>query len=319
VIPRRVLITGRGSIARRHAAHLRECIPAVQLGIVARGPVDPVLQPCEVFETFEAGMAWKPEGVVIASVSSRHAAELQAVLASGLPCLAEKPLVTSRAELDALRRAPRTAAVQVGCNLRQLPALQRLRAMLAAGALGHLVRAHLEVGQNLEQWRPSRELSSTYSADPGQGGGVVFDLVHEIDMASWLLGPLEVRAALGGRRSSLPLRSDDVHVALLQGEGGLPVTVALDYISARAVRRYALVGDRGTIVCDLIARRMTLEDADGSRTLTAEAAEFDVAGTYRLQMQDWLAAVRNPAHPLRSPLEEGLVSADLMLAMKEAA
>jgi predicted dehydrogenase len=318
-MPRRVLITGRGSIARRHAAHLRECIPAVQLGIVARGPIDPVLQPCEVFGTFEAGMAWKPEAVVVASVSSRHAAELETVLAAGVPCLAEKPLVTSRAQLDALRRVRPWAPVQVGCNLRQLPALRRLRAMLVEGALGPLVRVHLEVGQNLAQWRPARELSGTYSADPGQGGGVVFDLVHEIDMASWLLGPLKVRAALGGRRSSLPVRSDDVHVALLEGAGGLPVTVALDYVSARAVRRYALVGERGTIVCDLVARRMTLEDAEGSRTVTADAAEFDLAGTYRLQMQDWLAAVRDPAHRLLSPLDEAVESAALMLAMKEAA
>lgn len=317
-MPRRILITGRGSIARRHAAQLRALLPQAQLAVVARGPVDEALQPCEVVASFEDGMAWGPDAVVVASVSSRHAHELGAVLAAGLPCLVEKPLVTSREQLTALQ-ADSAAAVQVGCNLRHLPVLRQVRKLLHDGALGRLARASLEVGQNLAQWRPSRELAGTYSADPQQGGGVVFDLVHEIDMAQWLLGPLAVTAAIGGHRSSLPVQSDDVHVALLRGAGGLPVTVALDYVAARPLRRYQFVGERGTLVCDLMARRLVLADASGERVLSDKAADFDVAATYRAQMADWLKAIAEPGHRVACPLDEALATAGLMLAMKEAA
>lgn len=318
---RRVLITGRGSIARRHVQHLRVLQPEAAVAVVAAGPVDAAaFQGCEVLPDFGAGLAWRPDAVVIASVSSRHAAELAACLEQGLPCLAEKPLAIGRGELDRLRRAAEGSSVpvQVGCNLRHLPALQRLRRLLAEAAIGRLMRAQLEVGQDLRQWRPGRDLGTSYSAHGDEGGGVVFDLVHEIDMALWLLGPLRVKAAAGGHLSALPIAADDVHAALLVDEAGAPVTIALDYVSQRPVRRYAFVGERGRLEVDLIDRELGVADASESRCLSRDPADFDVPATYRTQMADWLAAVRDPAHRLVSPLDEAFRTTELMLAMKEA-
>ncbi len=323
-MPMRVLVTGRGSIAQRHVRHLRQLLPDAVLGVVSStGQADAALQPCDVLQDFAHSLRWAPDAVILASVSSRHAAELAACLAHGLPCLVEKPLVIDRAGLAQVRAAhaagPGHPAVSVGCNLRYLPVLGRLRAILQAGALGTVVRAQLEVGQDLAQWRPARAVGESYSADPAQGGGVVFDLVHEIDMALWLLGPLSVRAAMGGRLGPLPIRSDDVHVALLRRGNGAPVTVALDYVSCRPVRRYAIVGAEGTLTCDLIGRQLLLETRNGCEVLETAPEAFDVPATYGLQMRDWLAAAAGPPRPLVSPLDEAFATAELMLAMKEAA
>lgn len=320
----RVLVTGRGSIAQRHVRHLRQQRPDAVLGVVSgSGGVDASLEPCDILADFAQGLAWKPDVIIIASVSSRHANELQACLAQGLPCLVEKPLVTQRAELvqvlasrDDARLPP---AVSVGCNLRYLPVLSRVRSMLEHGALGVIVRAHLEVGQELAQWRPARDAASTYSADPGQGGGVVFDLVHEIDMALWLLGPLTVRGAVGGHLGALAIRSDDVHVALLQTGYGAPVTVSLDYVSCQPVRRYVFVGTKGTLVCDLMDRQLMLQGRAGPEIIATAPQEFDIPATYGLQMSDWLRAIDEPSHTLVSPLADALTTAGLMLEMKEAA
>lgn len=320
----RFLVTGRGSIAQRHVHHLKQCLPDASVAVVSgTGQVDSSLQPCDMLATFEEGLRWAPDAAVIASVSSRHAAELQVCLEHGIPCLVEKPLVTSRVELAQVHAAwvarKGNAAVAVGCNLRYLPVLERLRAMLRQASLGTIVRAHLEVGQDLAQWRPARDTGATYSADPAQGGGVVLDLVHEIDMALWLLGPLTVRAAVGGKLGPLPIQSDDVHVALLERANGAPVTVSLDYVSLRPVRRYAVVGEQGTLTCDLIGRQLVLENASGREVLALSPGEFDVADTYARQMKEWLGAIADPTRPLVSPMEDVLATADLMVRMKEAA
>ncbi|MGH6626577.1 MAG: Gfo/Idh/MocA family protein [Burkholderiaceae bacterium] len=319
----RMLVTGRGSIAGRHVRHLRELVPDVQLALLSgTGEVDAALHPCEVLADLDAGLRWKPDAVVIASASSRHAQELETCLQWGLPCLAEKPLVIARSELARIRAARDAASstpVAVGCNLRHLPALRKLRDELQGGSLGKVVRAQLEVGQNLTQWRPARDLQSSYSAHAEQGGGVVFDLVHEIDLAHWLLGPLQVRAAIGGHFSSLQIAADDVHVALLQDAGGAPVVVGLDYVSQRPVRRYAIVAEGGTLVCDLMARRLSLGQREAVRMITDDPGDFDVEYTYRLQMMDWLAALRDPQHAVASPLADAFETTELMLAMKEAA
>ncbi len=321
---RRLLLTGRGSIAQRHLRHWREFEPEGEVGVVsASGEVDPSFHPCRIFPDTAAGLAWVPDAVVIASVSSRHADELGACLRLGLPVLTEKPLVTSRVQLLQLQgvmaAGPGSPAVLVGCNLRYLPVLCHIAAKLQEPASGRLVRAHLEVGQHLPAWRPTRPLAGSYSADAAQGGGVVFDLVHEIDMARVLFGELRVRGAVGGRLSGLPIDADDVHVALLAHAGGAPVTVSLDYVSRQPMRRYVAVTEGGTLTCDIMARELSWAGPDGVQRIDVGPEAFDVAATYRAQMQDWLAAMVDPGHRLRSPLQDAFASAELMLAMKEAA
>ncbi len=318
----RVLFTGRGSIAQRHVRHLRELLPDADVAVIAAGQVATELRPCVIFDNLQAGLAWKPDAVVVASISSSHFAELAACIKNSLPCLVEKPLVTSRLQLEELRGLSREFKVPnafgVGCNLRYLPALRKLRGLIAEGPERRILRAQLEVGQHLAQWRPGRGLKTSYSASAAHGGGVVFDLVHEIDMARWLLGPLAVHSAVAGHFSTLPIEADDVHVALLKTARGAPVVVSLDYVSLQAVRRYAFVTSRGTYVVDLMAKNTVLLDNEGLTVINAAVEDYDVAATYRIQMMDWLAAIREPERQLLSPFSDALATAELMLKMQEA-
>ena len=319
----RVLVTGRGSIAQRHVRHLRELLPNVVLAVISgTGEVDDELLPCAVFENVNVALNWKPDAVVIASISSKHAYELELCLLLGLPCLVEKPIVTHGDQLvrleEAYKHRAAFGAIVVGCNLRYLPALQKLKRLLSGALPCRVLRAHLEVGQALAQWRPSRDLKTTYSADESSGGGVVFDLVHEIDMAQWLLGPLQVHAAIGGRVSDLLIRSDDVHVALLKTLDGAPVVVSLDYFSQQAVRAYTIVTELGTYSVDIMGKRILLRTDKGNHVVTDDMQDFDIQRTYQLQMADWLRAIENPTHEVFSSFVEGIKSAQLMLSMKRA-
>lgn len=319
----RVLVTGRGSIAQRHVRHLRELVPGVEVAVVsAVDDVEESLWPCMLFGTMEAALDWDPAALVIASISSRHAHELELCLRLNLPCLVEKPLVINREQLARVRQSveqvtPNSARV-AGCNLRYLPALQKLKQALDAQAGGRVLRAYMEVGQELTQWRPSRDITTSYSADPSAGGGVIFDLVHEIDMARYLVGPLQVQSAAGGHLSNLPIQSDDVAVALLTTAQRAPVVVSLDYVSQQVVRKYVIVTLGGTFVADLIGKHVCLMDSTGVRVLTDIPEDFDISRTYKAQMTDWLTAMDNPAHKVISSFEEAVKTAQLMLDMCDA-
>jgi predicted dehydrogenase len=323
----KILITGRGSAAQRHVRHLRELRSDLALGVFSHGEPADALAPFKWLPDWKSALAWRPQAVIIAGVSASHADELLACLDAGWPCLVEKPLVTTQAALAAVRVAVEkralVAPVVVGCNLRYLPSLQRAGEILRSGVLGRIVRAQFEVGQNLSQWRTGRVLRGSYSAQAVLGGGVLFDLVHEVDLARWLLGPLQVRASISGQFSqplaALGLCSDDVHVALLSLASGAPVTVSLDYVSQVLVRRHVFTGELGTLTWDLACRRCWIDGTQGVIELAAGAEAFDMAQTYRAQMHDWLQAIDNPAHNVVSSLADSLESTALMLAMKEAA
>ncbi|MBC7605249.1 MAG: Gfo/Idh/MocA family oxidoreductase, partial [Ramlibacter sp.] len=299
--PLRVLLTGAGSIGKRHAANLRELASGVQLAMVCgseeslawaqRNDVKAVV-------SVEAALAWRPMMAVVCSASSRHAHDLAILLPAVDALYIEKPVVTT---VDALRLL-RSAVAEgwskpsvVGCNLRYLGAVGKLQQALAQGVAGHIAIATLQVGQWLPDWRPGRDYRECYSAHRDQGGGVIFDLVHEIDSAVNLFGDIAHGQAAAGRSSGLQIESDDAAAITLQMKSGLPVQVTLDYTSRKPVREYRAVGDKGTLILDVIARSLALATANSTQDVPTQASDWDMAATYKLAMQDLLDAWRTGA------------------------
>ena len=251
-----------------------------------------------------------------------HADALVALVGAGVPVYAEKPVVTSRGDLERVRRALDTAEKPApslaGCNLRFLPSLQRVRDLLRDGACGRLVRASLQAGFWLPHWRPGEDYERSYSAHSARGGGVVLDLIHELDAARWLFGEFSWVEARAGRFSGLCITSEDTACVLLEREGGPLVSLGLDYVSRTRMRRYEVVGDAATLVWDQPACRLELHREGGSELLDLPPESSDVEATYAAGMAALLACVRDGCS-CSGDLREGLRSAELALAVKEAA
>jgi len=312
----RALLIGTGSIGRRHLANLRALAPGVQVDVLREGRPGPLPEfDATLSTTLDEALAKSPQLVIVATPTSAHLRYLQAAIAAGIAFYAEKPVVGSAAELDALEatcRGHRMPPNIVGCNLRFLPSLHRLRELVRDGALGNIARASFECGQWLPDWRPAQDYRQGYSARAELGGGVALDLIHEIDAARWVLGELRVLCAVSARNSALEISSSDTAAYLLQAERGALASVQVDYVARRATRRYRIVGDQATADWDLPARTLTLSDVAGTRAIDLPADAFDVAGTYVTAMSELLAAIV-AGTPTSQPLEEGMRSLRIAL------
>jgi predicted dehydrogenase len=318
----RALVVGYGSIARRHLDNLR-ALDAAREYIVLRPGGRPDAAPAGVrfVSTLRDALAAAPELAVVASPSAAHIESLVPLLQAGVPCYVEKPAVTSLADVERLRalmdaRGARPVTL-MGCNLRFLPSLRRVRDLVREGAIGQPVRATFQAGQWLPDWRPGRDYRASYSAKVSAGGGVILDLIHEIDAARWIFGEFDQVRALQGRFSSLEIDAEDTACLLLGRKGGPLVSIGLDYVSRQRVRRYEIVGDEGTLSLDVPAARLALANAAGSEVLAEPPASFDVAPTYRAAMQEFLSAARG-AGATSQDLLDGLASNTLALAAKNA-
>lgn len=143
------------------------------------------------------------------------------------------------------------------------------------------------------------------------------DLIHEIDMARWLFGEFDTVRAITGKFSSLEIDSEDTAGILLkQSEGGLMVSLSLDYVSRRPIRRYEIVGENGTLLWDLQEKNLDFSGPQGSEPINGGDHGFDVAETYRTAMKTFIRAVQNnqPASP---DMVDGLKSVELALTAKE--
>lgn len=267
------------------------------------------------------GLALKPDCAVIASPSAAHGDALFPLLEARVPCYVEKPVLTGAADVKRARTLlakGKPMATLTGCNLRFLPSLRRLQAEIAAGTIGAPVRASLQAGQWLPDWRPGRDYRQTYSAKAAQGGGVILDLIHEIDAARWLFGDFEQVLALGGKRSRLEIDAEDVACILLgRRRAGPVVAIGLDYVARQRVRRYEVIGEEGTLVWDLATARLTLGTPKGDRVLANDSADFDVGATYLGAMREFVAAVKE-GRPASPDLADGLAAAELAIRAKAA-
>ncbi len=294
----RVLVAGTGSIGRRHIGNLLRLRPRAQLALLRDGARQDDYSHslgAKVFGSLDDALAWRPDLAVVATPSDRHREVIARLLRAGVACFLEKPLVIeidSLSELETLVTSSGLPATQVGCVLRFLPSLRQVHAWLREGAVGTVVRASLEAGQWLPDWRPAQDYRASYSADPARGGGVVLDLIHEIDLACWLFGDpvghLRLLGAWGARQSRLEIGSEDVALLTLRGDNGALLSVQLDYVARKPLRRIQMVGDAGTITWDLPQRVCRLQrlgepdhDTDG----------FDTARAYVDALQELLQAI----------------------------
>jgi predicted dehydrogenase len=198
---------------------------------------------------------------IIASDTGRHLQDGLAALDRGLDVLVEKPLANDSAQAYRLNHHAKAAGRKlfVACPLRFSETLSNFRELLPRVGCLHSVR--IEAQSYLPDWRPQRAYRDAYSARACEGG-VLRDLIHEIDSGGWLFGwpsTLQARVRNLGR---LGIAADEAADLSWETPAGCAVSVRLDYLSKPTRRRITAYGEQGTIEWDGIGQRVALMVGD---------------------------------------------------------
>lgn len=279
----KLLVIGFGSIGARHARIAKE--EGLEVACVTKNEACPYAR----FSDIESALnRFSPDLSLISNETASHLKSLSELDRLGFAgrVLVEKPL-------DILPRQyfPKNQHnVFVAYNLRFHPLLIKLKKHLAGKSL---YSAEFHVGQYLPDWRPGSDYKTSYSSFSSQGGGVLRDLSHEIDLALWLCGDALEVTALGGHISNLDIESDDVFAILSRTRNCPVMTVAMNYLDRPVCRSAVINGFETSVKLDLPSGKLLL---DGSETLI----EIDRDYTYREQIR---AFAFNPSEVLCSFLE----------------
>ncbi|GAB6052548.1 Gfo/Idh/MocA family oxidoreductase [Magnetospira thiophila] len=262
----RALVVGHGAIGARHARLL--AARGLEVAVVSRRPGVFDRQ----FTTLSEGLSgWQPDLLVIASRTDEHLSDLTQAAEAGFRgrVLVEKPFLHAPATLP----GHRFADLRIGYNLRFHPVIQGLRRWLDGLSV---FGCQFHVGQYLPDWRPQRDYRDGYSARREQGGGVLRDLSHELDLLLWLFGPWRRVTALGGQVSDLDIDSDDLVTLLVETERCPVVSVHLNYLDQPARRNILMQTSEGTLEADLIAGTLAGTRFELERDSTYAALHEDV-------------------------------------------
>jgi predicted dehydrogenase len=317
-----VLVVGTGSIGARHIVNLLRLGANVFTYSYRRErPAESWGADVTSFDNLDAAFAAALDAIVIANRTDQH---IEIALRGARHCRAlfiEKPLSHSLTGVDELRgeSEARSLIVESGFMLRLHPNLLWLKSFLEAGELGDLFYARAVVGQYLPEWRPAQDYRVSYSAS-AVCGGVIFDLVHELDVVAWLFGPIETVQAMTAQADCLEIGSEAIAQIGVRTAAGLLAQIHMDYVRPVYARTLEVVGSRGVVSWDYVAGTVTITTPDGAITIAHRVPTGFVRNDlFFAHMRHFLARLDDHSLAPAASLKDGIAALRVALACHQSA
>ena len=298
---KKVLITGSGSAATRHAKLASSIYPDAEIAVWRRSP-SKADDPDRFFEVFNQAQAldFGPDIAIVASPATFHLDQAKILVEKGVPVLIEKPLSVSSDGVVELFDAALAACVfvQVGYNLRFSEGLGHLKDLVDSEQLGELERVEISVDQYLPDWRPGVDYKATASAQKSMGGGALLELSHEIDYAIRLFGSFSITHAALEKVSELDIDVEDTVEVTgnLSGRyGGQPsMSIHLGMANRPTARYCAVFGTEGSAKWDGISGTLVTSSPLDELGQVVFSGPEDIKKTYEKQLSAFIRDSESP-------------------------
>ncbi len=314
----KVLVVGAGSIGRRHIANLLNLGVEVSCYSYRGGSV----YGAEPVTDLQAALQSDFDAVVIANKTDQHMDVAIRAAYEGKHLFIEKPIATSLAGSEELQNIVQQSSlvVEAGFMLRLHPNLLWIKQSLEQGVLGDVMYLSASVGQWLPDWRPESDYRTSYSAFRNSGGGVIFDLIHELDLVYWLTGEIAEVSAMTRNVESLAIETEAIAQVGLRLKSGVLAQVHLDYVRPAYSRRLEIVGARGILSWDYLSNKVFLTREDGTQELVHSASVgFERNNMFQSHMALFLDRIIGARAVAASPLNESIAVLKIALACHQSA
>lgn len=302
---RTIAVMGTGSIGMRHlqALHAAGSVRSIAVPVRASRLAELRRHGFEAADTLARAAELGASACVIATDTGRHLSDSLCALALGLDILVEKPLACDAAQARQLAQAAakRRRKAYAACVLRFSESLNHFRKFL--DKTGRLHAVAVECRSFLPDWRPGRRYRQSYSARVEEGG-VLRDLIHEIDYAGWLFGWPRALSARIQNLGRLGIEAEELADIHWESPQGFRVNISLDYVTRPPLRRLRAFGDRGTLTWDGLFGSVAWSPATQKESLYASKQSREQL--YLDQTRTFLSALNGRRDARLASLEDGV-------------
>lgn len=308
-------IIGFGSIGKRHFENINSQ-PNVSI-VVFSQRTD--LGDIESFSRWEDFAAKGPfDALFITNETAKHVGTIERCLKLNPKAfLIEKPLSHSTEKLTEIARDLKQKQISawVAYNFHFFEPFLRIKKILHEKVLGKIYYLRVSVGQDLSKWR-ARDYSKCYSSSKAGGGGVMLDLVHEINYPAWLLGEkLIAMTCYLNKISNLNIDTEDCAESVLTSESGVIVSIHQDYVRTPYGRFLEIAGERGTLTWDSDDNTIKVKDNNG--IVLSEKIESERNSMYKGEIDFFIDSVEKGVY--FSNIDEAIQDIKLIEKLKQYA
>ena len=326
--PSSVLFIGIGGAGQRHLRILRTHLPMARFMFFDIQSNIPIIKsnftvsydkPMEEVYSIErmanldAGLAERPDMVVISTPTSLHLKPLMAAAKAGISILVEKPWSNTLLGFKEFQHAVEVGefAFRIGFMRRYHPLMIRLSNLVNNGTLGRIISATFITASNVPNWHPYEDWQSMYAVKPDLGGGVLLTEIHEIDLSYWFFGLPKRVFCNGGNFGFHKLDVEDTAHLTLDYEK-FSVTISLCFMQQKTRRVIEIAGTLGSVVWDATGNRLIYTNYANNNTEEIAAPAFSFESMFEHQDVAFLADLSpalNNDHLRRAWASQAIVAA----------
>ncbi|MHB9294143.1 Gfo/Idh/MocA family oxidoreductase [Hollandina sp. SP2] len=174
-----------------------------------------------VYEDYRKMLAaCKPDIATIATESGKHKSIIIDCLHAGCHVICEKPMALSTKDADAMNEAAKRAGKKLAVCFQNRfnPPVQKLRAALEAGRFGRILHGMVQIRWNRSNtYYAEAPWRGTWAMD---GGTLMNQCTHGIDLLQWMLGEEAVRVQAQTRRFLRSIEAEDFGAAIVEFKNG---------------------------------------------------------------------------------------------------
>ncbi len=258
------------------------------------------------FSDLDTAISWMPDAAVISSPAPFHQHQALSLTRQKIPVLIEKPVGIGsdpQAGWDELLRNSRRVPVVIGYVLRHDPCASYIKKVLGSQEFGKVLEADFYCGSWLPDWRPTSNYRECVSSRRSLGGGALSELSHELDLARWFLGDVDIAFASLGQSSLLDIDVEDQVLLVGCSNECSHITIRLNFCSRPSRRRVVMRCEKGEINWDLLDGKVNLSSPDQKSHCFSPS--FNPDDRYHLQIEHFMKCIYNGSVPYCS-LSDGL-------------
>jgi len=259
----------------------------------------------------------KPDIVSITTDPGKHKAIALDCFNAGSHVVCEKPMALSIVAADAMIASAKNnkRKLAVCFQSRFDPTMQKLRTAIESGRFGRLLHGMIQIRWNRsDAYYAEASWRGTWEHD---GGTLLNQCTHGIDMLQWMMGEDAVRVQAQTRRFMRPIEAEDFGAAIVEFASG-----AVGLIEGSATvfpnnlnETLSIFGERGSAVIGGLAMNKieTWRFADSPDNTEQDSPSAHLVGHTAL-FKDFVDAIETDREPLISG-ESGKKALEIILAI----
>lgn len=309
------LVLGSGSIAQRHISNLMFLGHDVFVYSKFFSEKDLIVDGVKLKIIKDPNWV-EYDGVIIANSTIYHIKFALVCASKGIPIFIEKPLSNSLDHTHEFLNIveKKKLVVEAGFMLHAHEHINEIKSILSKKSLGQVCYVRAAVGQWLPDWRPERDYRAGYASKSDLGGGVLLDLIHEVELVQSLFGKIKDKRIYKGNCKRLAIETESI--ATINGvfDNGAICHIEMDYIRRKYLRELEIVGDLGSIYWDYSNHKLIFYQTNHKDIIEdLSDHEFSRNSMYLDHMRHFIVRIENPSIRALSDLRESISALETVL------